>query len=463
MNSFTRKGFIKTVGGSIAAISLFPWLTSKTSHAPKAPNILFLFSDDSSPEDFGAYGNKTIKTPHLDKLASEGMRFTRAYCASPQCTPSRTSMLTGQYPHNVHVSRLHAIMPKDEINIVSLLNKYGYYTGAYRKVDQPTVQECFKFYGGNEVPLETFFKRRPKDKPFFLHFGSHDSHRLYNRNTIKNVNDPADVRVPDFLPDTKKVRMDLANYCDKISRFDRDCGFLLSLLDKHGLAQNTMVVWSSDQGMPFPRSKPTLYEAGLKVPLAIRWPEVVKPDQVSDAKVSLIDLAATWLEAAGIPVPYVIQSRSLFPVLSGKKTTFRKYIFAERNWHDNWDPNRTIIGDKYKLIQRYRPEFPYTPSLDVSNSPSYKEILRLELQNKLSDKLKWYRYNQSRRPHVEFYNLEDDPGEWDNLVEGGRQRKHADQKKRVYRFQLMLSKWMEKNTDFLPPPRLAFGSGQYTN
>lgn len=432
-------------------LSIWMPLKSQKPAPPDAPNIVFLFSDDQSVPDLGSYGNQVIQTPNLDQLASEGIRFNRAYATSSQCSPSRASILTGRIPHDVHASRLHSAVPQSELNLIKLLNENGYYTGAYRKVHQSTIKDDFQFYGNKKESFTTFFDERPDDQPFFLWFGSTDPHRPYGPGAIENPHDPANVHVPDFLPDTPKVRKDIAYYYDEIARFDKECGKILSILNDRGLTENTIIVMSSDNGMPFPRSKATLYEPGIKVPLLIKWPGVVSSGQVSEALVSLMDLTATWLEAAGIPVPEVMQSRSLLPVLNGNKDRIRDYVYAERNWHDNWDPMRSIIGDRYKLIQRYRPEFPYTPILDRLQAPSFKEIERLKEEGKLSGVLSWY--DRSSRPQVELYNLVNDPGEWNNLAETTGQEERVDQ------YQLELSRWMNQTHDFLPPPSTAFPGG----
>lgn len=451
MSGWSRRSFVETVGSTLGLSAAFSSFSGSWDPAAPRPNILFLFSDDHSVPDLGTYGNEAVRTPNLDQLAEEGMQFDRAYVPTPQCSPCRASVLTGRVPHDVHASRLHADVPEHETNLVRLLNENGYYTGAYRKVHQATIQNDFHFYGEEGVALSDFFEQRPDDQPFFLWFGSHDPHREYGPGAIDNPHDPAQVQVPEFLPDTEQVRQDLAYYYDEIARFDRECGELLALLEDHGVAENTMVVMTGDNGMPFPRAKGTLYEPGLRVPLLVRWPEVVPPGQVNDALVSLVDLTATWLEGAGIERPPVMQSRSLMPLLTGQSEQVRDFVFAERNWHDNWDPMRCIIGDRYKLIQRYRPEMPYIPSLDILNSPSYEEIQRLEAEEGLPEPLSWYA--QPERPQVEFLDLEADPGEWNNLADTSEHRNQINE------YQLELGRWMERTHDFLPPPLQAFPGG----
>jgi arylsulfatase A-like enzyme len=468
MSNFTRKNFLKTLGTSIAAPAILPKLNSEQSISSDAPNVLLMLTDDSSPLSYRAYGNEESQTPHLDQFAKEGMRFDRGYCTSPQCSPARASVLTGRVPHDVEGSRLHQAVPARMTNLIKVLNKYGYHTGAFGKTHQSNIQKDFKYYADYDRFTDTnggtfnkFFDKRPDGKPFFLWFGSWNPHRPYHpqkrMNKYHHKVDPDKVEVPYFLPDTPKVRQDLAYYYEELYMFDKNCGKLLSILDNRNLAENTIVIQTSDHGMPFPRAKATLYEPGIRIPFVVRWPDVVSAGTASDALVSSMDIGATVLEAAGIPKPGVMQSRSFLPVLTGEKDHVRDYIYAERDWHDNWDPMRCIVGRRYKLIQRYRPEFPFTPALDIQDSLSSKSILKMEKQGKLTGHMKWYKYYQKQRPEMAFYDLKNDPHEWNNLTDGPHRKKH--EKERVYEYQVRLSRWMSHTNDFLPPPRTAFPGG----
>ena len=452
MSFQSRREFLKTTGYVFGAATFLGIIRScERKDTRRLPNLVFLFSDDHSVPDLGCYGNQHIHTPNLDNMAAQGIRFNRAYVSSSQCSPSRASILTGRAPHDVHASRLHSAVPPYEINLVQLLKDKGYHTGAYRKVHQPNIQNDFDFYGGHGERLTRFFDTRPEHQPFFLWFGSTDPHRSYEPGAFEPPHDPNALMVPEFLPDTPEVRQDLAYYYDEIARFDQECGEILELLERHNLTENTLVVMAGDNGLPFPRAKATLYEAGINVPLLIRWPGRVRPEQVTEELVSLTDLTATWLEAAGVRIPEIMQSRSLVPLITGNDYQSRQYIFAERNWHDNWDPMRCAVGQRYKLIQNYRPEMRYIPSLDLQNSPSYAVIQSLEEQGNLPDRLSWY--TMDSRPQVEFYNLDNDPGEWNNLAQSSE---HEDP---VIQYQEALSRWMEETHDFLPPPRGAFPGG----
>lgn len=459
----SRRDFLKATG--LAALSAGIFSSSKVNLFPKVfsrnsnrPNIIFLFSDDHTRFNLGCYGDRGINTPNLDTMAKDGIIFNRAYVASPQCSPSRAAILTGRYPHTVGASRLHANALPEFIDIVRLFKNGGYYTGAYRKVHQDIIQNNFDFYGNDLEPLRTFFNRRPKNKPFFLWFGSRDPHRPYGPNAFTPAHRPEEVTVPEFLPDTPKVRQDLAYYYDEIARFDKDCGIILELLGEYNLTGNTMVVMSGDNGMPFPRAKGTLYEAGVNVPLIIRWPGVIKGGSISNELVSLIDLPATWLDIAGISVPQEFEGISLAPYLKNEMQYVpREYVFFERNWHDDWVPQRGCVTDKYKMIINYRPEVPYLPSLDLYESDSFIEIMRLGDAGGLDGNLRWYL--NTTTPILELYDIDSDRGEWNNLAENPNYKDIRD------KLVEEISKWMFDTTDFLPPFKGSFPAGypQYAN
>ncbi len=443
----SRRQFLSTVATGALAFGVSARSTGQGTQSP--PNIVFLFSDDHSVPDLGCYGNTAIRTPNLDALAAGGMRFDRGYVTSPQCSPSRASILTGRTPHAVGASRLHVNAPEETVNVPQLLKKAGYHTGALRKVHQGHIQRDFDYYGGKNKPTADFFEQRPKDKPFFLWFGSVDPHRDYGPGALEPPHDPATVLVPDFLPDTPEVRQDLAYYYDEIGRFDTECGEIIALLEQQGVRDNTLIVMAGDNGMPFPRAKATLYEPGVRVPLLMNWPGVIDAGRETRALVSLMDLAKTWLDIGGAEIPNSMEGVSLRPLLTGEKESVREHIFCERNWHDNWDPMRGVITERYALIQNYRPEVGYIPSWDLLRSPSFESIKKQAQAGTLAGPLRWYA--ATTKPLVELYDLQADPGEWNNLAEDPA---HAD---RVEALQKVLGQWMNETNDFLPPPAAAYG------
>ena len=418
------------------------------------PNIVFLISDDQSVPDLGCYGNQRIHTPNIDALASQGRLFRRAYAACPQCSPSRASILTGQMPHAIGASRLHASAYPSVKTLVDWFKDEGYFTGAYRKVHQDIFRQRFDFYGDHTVPLGQFFLQRPRDRPFLLWFGSEDPHRPYEKQSKISIHAPENVLVPDYLPDTPVIRRDLAHYYNEITRFDQECGEIIEWIESAGAIENTLIIMTSDNGLPFPRAKATLYEPGVHVPLIVAWKNAFSGSGIIDEMVSLTDIAPSLLEAAQIKPGTVtplgqMYGHSFLPLLFGQKMNqWRQYVFLERNWHDSWSPMRGLVTKQYKLICNYRPEAGYLPSLDIRDSPSFSEIERLLRENSAHEQLGWY--SLEKLPRFELYDLERDPNERDNLA--------AEPGLRGILESLMhrLGNEMKKTADFLPPPLNAF-------
>lgn len=412
--------------------------------SPHLPNFVFLISDDHSVPDLGCYGNDAIHTPNLDRMAREGMRFTHAYVASPQCSPNRSAIFTGCTPHTTATSRLHTPMPPWEETFLEPLRQKGYYLGAFRKVHQgDEFNKRWDFYDERGVSFARFFEKLPAGRPFFLHVGFHEPHRPYRKGTFHPPHDPAKVKVPAFLPDDPQVREDLALYYDEIASMDAQCGEVFHLLEKHGLAENTLVIFTGDNGMPFPRAKGTCYEAGIRVPLLAWWPGKIAPGTVSDAFISHVDLPVTWLDAAGIPRPQKMQGRSFLNLLLGKEYQERDAIFSERNWHNTFDPIRCVRTRRYKLIFNAAPRFPYRPPTDLQNSPSWQAYVRLSRRRVLSPEL--MRLFEPARPLFELYDLEKDPNEFNNLAD------RYDHHELLEELKYKLSDWMHATYDFLPP------------
>ena len=448
-----RRKFIRNLSGglSMAGVAAASKATASLPDADPAgrtrpPNFVFLISDDQSYSGATCDGNRAVHTPNIDRMAREGLRFTRGFAPSPSCSPSRSAILTGESPHETGTSRFRSPMPPAQKTILEYLKPSHYYTAAFKKVHQGAAFWYRWDFKGLHRPIRTFFEARPKDRPFFLHIGYHDPHRPYlpgERYPEKNPR--SSVEVPSFLPDTPAVRKDIAHYYEAIERLDVKVGHLLELLEKYELAEDTLVIFTSDQGMAFPGAKGTLYDPALHVPLIARWPGKIKPGRESSDLVSLIDLPPTWLQAAGLPVPEAMDGKSFLPLLMGRSFQPREALFAERNFHTHLDLIRCVRTSRYKLIQNYLPEVPYRPLSDIARSPSWRSIDTLEHQGKLSRNLV-ERYFREPRPPEEFYDLQNDPWEMNNLASDP---KH---KVELLHLQQLLSRWMIKTHDFLPPP-----------
>jgi arylsulfatase A-like enzyme len=420
-------------------------MTAAMAQSPAPPpNIVFLCSDDHTAADLGCYGNPHIRTPNLDRLAARSARFTHCFVTSPQCSPNRSALFTGATAHTTGTSRLHTPMPPWEKTFLESLKERGYYTGGYRKVHQgDAFNRRFDFYRpAASAPFAEFFDQRSANQPFFLHIGFTDPHRPYRPNAVTPPHDRTKVRLPNFLPDTPEIREDLGMYADFITRLDAECGQLLDLLAARGLAGNTIVFFTGDNGMPFPGAKGTCYDPGLNVPLLVHWPGKTKA-AVHPELISHVDLPATWLDLAGAPPTPKMQGRSFRGLLDGSPYQKRDAVYSERNWHDNFDPIRSIRTERYKLIFIAAPHFPYRPAWDLADSLTWKSYLDLARKGKLSPA--HGRLVQPARPMVELYDLAADPDEFHNLADSPA---HA-----AIRLDLQkkLGEWMEKTYDFLPP------------
>ena len=238
--------------------------------AATQPNILFVIADDWSYPHASIYGDKVIKTPNFDRVAREGALFDNAYCAAPSCSPSCAAILTGQMPHRLEQrANLWGVLDKQYPNYTRILENQGYYVGLTRKGYGPG---NFKAGGydfnpaGKPYPdFATFYAQAPKDKPFCFWFGTTDPHRPYDLGTGEQAGmKPGQVQVPGWLPDSPVVRGDILDYYFEVQRLDRELGEMLKILEDVGQLDNTLVVVTSDNGMPFPRGKATLYDSGTR-------------------------------------------------------------------------------------------------------------------------------------------------------------------------------------------------------
>ena len=412
------------------------------SNGAKPTNFVFLISDDHTAADLGAYGNTAVTSPHLDKLAREGMRFDRCFVTSPQCSPNRSSIFTGCTSHTTGTSRLHVPLPDWEPTIIDSLKEKGYHTGVFRKHHHgPGFQKRLDFYGDAKAPFRQFFDSKPKDKPFWLQVGFTDPHRPYKAGAFQPPHDPKKVIVPKWLPDWPEVRQDLAMYYDYIARMDSEVGQLMDLLASNGHANDTMVIMTGDNGMPFPRAKGTLYEAGVHVPLIAWMPGRIAAGTSKREMISHVDLPSTWLDAAGVKQSAKMQGRSFLPLLLGQAYQARTEVFAERNWHNNFDPMRSIRTERHKFIFNAAPHMPYRLPSDLEASPTWQAMWS---KRQSATPLHLRHLFSPTRPVTQLFDLAEDPLELNNLVESP---KHAEVRVDLER---RLSKWMNDTYDFLP-------------
>ena len=436
------------------------------------PNIILIIADDMNWDDCGAYGHPNIKTPNIDQLAEDGLRFERAYLTASSCSPSRASIITGLYPHNTGAEQLHWAIPPGKTTFVQALKAGGYFTAAAGKwhmgqhirdhfeVIHEANKAGFQLPTGTEenppkmIASEpsgcehwiTTLQARPKDRPFFMWLAALDPHREYDEGVI--LDSPhllTDVVVPPYLPNIPAVREDLRKYYDEIGRLDAYVGEVVAELDAQGISENTVIIFMSDNGRPFPRDKTTLYEGGIKTPFLVKWPKVVAPRSITKSLISAIDIAPTILDMAEVPVPSSFEGLSFIKTLKDPEWETRKFAYAEDHWHDYEDHGRAVFTHEWKLIRNDYYDLAGTPSADVGRSPTYKAMKEWQQQNRLNDaQLATFR---KPRPPYELYNLVNDPNELHNLAYDSAYIEIRDQ------FIERHHQWSKASNDYLPTKR----------
>ncbi|MDD2797151.1 MAG: sulfatase [Bacteroidales bacterium] len=394
----------------------------------KRPNIVVFIADDAGM-DFGCYGNPNISTPNIDKLARDGIRFQNAFLTSPQSSPSRTSMLSGKFAHTIGTEDLHSGLD----NKTSILPKYlhqGGYTTAYMLKthwgDNGDKQWDYHIEGNylpNQGPLEegifqnyTRFLDQHKSSPFFLWVGFVDPHRPYNRNNTVQINSPKKIKIPPYLVNDAETKRDFADYYNELSRMDKDVGRMMRELEQRGLMENTIIVFLSDNGMPFPRAKGSLYDSGIQTPLIFSWKGRIEKGVVShNGLVSTVDLAPTLLDLAGLPIQTDMFGRGFKNILFNHQATGQEYVYSERNWHDTDEYIRCIRSSKYKLIYNAYYDLPHGTPMDLSTSPSWYALKKRQRKGHLPNAMS--QIFTSPRAMVEIYDLEHDPYELNNLAD----------------------------------------------
>ncbi len=433
--------------------------------AEARPNILFIISDDQSWPHASAYGDPVVATPSFDRIAAEGVLFTHAFTASPSCTGARSAILTGQDIWRLREAGiLHGSIPPDLPLLPLLLEDAGYFVGFTGKGWNPGSWDYLgleRYPIGREFnarvvasrvaegisPIDyaanfaDFLATRPGDAPFFFWLGTREPHRVYSAGAgVREAGlDPARVRVPAFLPDTPEIRADLTDYYYEIAWLDTHVGSVLRMLEDAGELENTIVIATSDNGMPFPRAKTTLYDSGTRMPLAIRWGKGVRaPGRTVDDFVSNIDFAPTLLEAAGLEVPAAMTGRSLLPLLrtnrSGVTPGSREFVVTAMERH-TWArpagatyPSRAIRTREYLYIRNYAPErWPAgDPDFHSSNKTTYGDVdagptktFMLQPDNRRRY-AREYALAFGKRPAEELYALANDPDQVVNLARDER-------------------------------------------
>lgn len=414
------------------------------------PNFVIFVADDQGEGDLGCYGHPVLETPNIDRLAAEGMRFDQAFLTISSCSPTRCSFLTGRYPHNTGAEDLHDSLPADQKTLARYLRAAGYHCmsvgkwhlGEPERRNWDRVVEC----AGRDTADEALklIKDRPQNKPFFFWVATKDPHRPFDDDAVPEPHDPARVVVPPYLPDHPLIRKEIAQYYDEITRFDGHVGRIRAELERQGLLDRTFVVYLSDNGMPFPRAKTTLYDSGIHTPLVVRYPPLVEPGSVQKGLASTIDVAPTILELAGVEQT-TMQGRSLKPMLEDPTAHVREAIFAEADWHDFEQFTRAVRTQRFLLVRNYYWDKPLWNSVDSINALTWKGFLEMHKAGKLTPAQSFLFVEP--RPFEELYDLEADPYSLHNIVDDPEHRPA------LYKLRTMLDNWRVETDDRMPPQR----------
>jgi uncharacterized sulfatase len=434
-------GNLTTDGARLSMRSVFTALlisigfATQFASAAERPNILWITCEDISP-NLGCYGDPDAKTPHLDKLASEGVRYTHAFSVAGVCAPSRSCLITGMYPSSLGSQHMRCVarLPASIRCFTEYLRDAGYYCSN-------NVKEDYNFRtpktAWDASSRQAHWRNRREGQPFFSVFNfttTHESQiRLPDKQFAERTaslsnderHDPARVRVPPWHPDAPEVRRDWARYHDLITAMDRQAGELLKQLEDDGLADSTIVCFFSDHGVGLPRGKRWLYDAGTRVPLIVRFPKAFErfapgaAGTVCDRLVSFVDFAPTVLSLAGIETPAHFQGDAFLGPRAGSP---RQYVFGIRDRMDErYDLTRSVRDRRYKYIRNYRPELPYAQFIEyMEEMPTMKAWRRLAAQGKLQGPAALFM--QPRKPVEELYDTQSDPDEVRDLAASDEHR-----------------------------------------
>jgi arylsulfatase A-like enzyme len=432
--------------------------------AADRPNILWLIAEDFSPH-LGCYGTQQVWTPHLDRLAAEGVRYTQFFTTAPVCSASRSALMTGMYQTTIgaHNHRSHRDdgyeLPAGVRVLTDWLRDAGYFTANIRELPPE-----LGFRGTGKTDWNFTYHGRPFDsdrwsdlkehQPFYAQINFQETHRAFH---APRRADPAQVEIPPYYPDHPVVREDWAQYLDAASELDRKVGLILQQLERDGLAENTVVMFFADHGQAHVRGKQFCYDSGLRVPLIIRWParfsppSQIVPGSVDPRLLMAIDLAPTVLALAGVQSLPAMQGEVF---LGPQAAPPRKYVFGARDRCDETVFRfRTVRTDRYRYIRNFTPERPFLQKNEYKERqyPVWNLLKELDAQGQLNPLQKFL--TAPTMPPEELYDVVADPHETVNLVDSPAHQEVLQELRQV------LARWIEETNDqgrtFEPPEVVA--------
>jgi len=395
----------------------------------KQPNILWISTEDLSPH-LGCYGDKVARTPNIDRLASQGIRYTNVFTTAAISAPCRAGIITGMYQTSIGCMHMRttsyrrgvdnpleftAVPPHYVKAFTEYMRTAGYYCTNNNKTDYQFAKDPVPASIWDECSRTAHYRNRSdKIQPFFAVFNWTGTHESQNWDISKVKTDPKSVKVPPYYPDNEIIRQNIAKMYDNIASLDSVVGVLVNELEKEGELDNTIIFFWGDHGDGLPRAKRWLYDSGLNIPLIIKFPGKAKAGTVDDRLISSIDLGPTVLSLAGEPVPAHMQG---IPFLGSQAGSPRDAVFAARDRVDeSYDMIRSVRTKNYLYIRNYYPNEPFPIWVPyLSNMPIYKEMLRLDAEGKLTGPQKsWMAYS---RPPEELYDVRADPFQIKNLID----------------------------------------------
>lgn len=428
-----------------------------TYHSKRQPNIVLIISDDHDIHDAGCYGHPSIRTPGLDELAANGVRMSHAYCSSPSCSASRSTIYTGlhnhangQYGHSQYPFNFHTF---DHIqSLPSLFNAAGYRTALYGKCHvEPMSVYPFqtiinKDYTGDittPVGLADACKATidsHEDSPFCLVYALREPHRPYFLHE-KSRWKPEDVTVHDFLPDTPECRVELAEYYASVEQCDTGIVRLIEILKESGHWDDTLVMYISDNGIAFPGAKTNLYDPGIRLPMIIRNPFMQNTGHQCNAMVSFADILPTFLDFAHITVPADItfHGHSFLHAIEEENPDNWNEVYASHSFHETqmYYPMRGIRERQYKLIWNIAHPLTFPSAADLYISKTWQGLLKNNATHLGPRSIEAYLH----RPKWELFDLQKDPDEVHNLAE---EPEYAEE---LYRLKRKIENFMTSTND----------------
>ena len=413
---------------------------SKEQPSLSTPNILWLVAEDLSPI-IPAFGDDTVATPNLDRLATEGVSYTRVFSTSGVCAPSRAALATGMYQNRIGaqhmrttnvsgfdidgLGRYEAVPPPFVKMHSQYLREAGYYTSNNAKEDYQFRKAVTAW---DDSSLTAHWRNREPGQPFFSVFNfniTHESQIWVQAKNPLRVPYDLDVPIPPYLPDTEVAKKDVRQVYSNIVAMDEQVGKILDELEQDGLLESTVIFWFSDHGGPLPRQKRLLYDSGLRVPMIIRYPDQWRAGERDDQLISFVDFKSTALSLAGIEPPDYVDGRAFAGKFQSSES--RRYVHAAADRFDRqYDTIRAVRDERFKYLRNYYPERGYyLPLTYREQMPIMQELLFLRDQGKLKEaQSQWFReskpleelFDTRTDPH-ELHDLAHDPAYSDKLLE----------------------------------------------